>query len=71
MGFVKPRSVSGSASGTRPRVPARVQGRVEACLAALQKRFRRAPQSSSVHQFIREPFRCECLFALRVLGATK
>ena len=36
---------SGSASGTRPRVPGRVQARVEASLAALQERFRRALQS--------------------------
>eukprot|EP00959_Pyramimonas_sp_CCMP1952_P010209 213704-Pyramimonas_sp.AAC.1 len=44
------RSVSKSASGTRPRGPARAQARVEASLAVPQKRFRRCDNGGACQQ---------------------
>eukprot|EP00959_Pyramimonas_sp_CCMP1952_P335787 7031247-Pyramimonas_sp.AAC.1 len=68
-----PGSGSGGASGKRPRVPARVQARVETFLAALRKRCRGAPRSfrsaSGARPRARQESRpvCVCvLFALRV-----
>eukprot|EP00959_Pyramimonas_sp_CCMP1952_P232835 4866182-Pyramimonas_sp.AAC.1 len=45
--LVRRRSRSGRASSKRPRVPARVQARVEVFLAALQKRCGGTPQCPS------------------------